>query len=218
MKKDILEKIYQIVGSGLEKESFKPNKALNLYKYNSKSYSAEFVFDIKNRGNSYFQHIKFKFTYKPLEKVFKGFDNKLRLMKGGEAFSFNRSSLEITDWQSILKKHNIETLSFWFKTYDSIGQVEEDGNQYLQFVNLVIELKCKLQNTEFLKDYLLDNYTEYHLRQYLCLTYMNDESLEDAYQKVKEISKDYLDHLKKDLQTFYEMLKEEKVTRGVKKK
>ncbi|MDO6855306.1 hypothetical protein Q4599_17120, partial [Cellulophaga lytica] len=73
-------------------------------------------------------------------------------------------------------------------------------------------LKNKLQNTEILKEYLLDNYTEYHLRMYLCIAYMNNESLDEAFKVVQEISKQYTEHLKKDLKDFYELLIDKKVT------
>jgi len=210
MKDSILNKINLIIGVSIETEGFKPNKALNLYKYNNKDYRTDFVFDVKNRGNNCFQHIKFRFTNKGLEKVFKKFDNELRLNKGGEAYNFNRSSLEITDWKTILKKHNIDITGFWFKSYDNVEEVEENREKHLLFTDLAIELKNKLQNIEILKEYLLDNYTEYHLRMYLSIIYMNDENLEEAFKVVQEISKDYTENLKKDLKGFYKLLIEAK--------
>lgn len=210
MKKDFLEKIYTIIGEKLEKEDFVPNKALNLYKYNNKNYCTDFVLDIKDRDNGYLQHIKFEFTNKMLEKKFKEFDNKLRMKKGGEAFSFNRPSLEITDWKIILKKNNLVITNFWFHYFDTLNEVDEAKIEYIQFADLIIQLKSKLQDTLVLKEYLLDNYNEYHLRQYLCLAYINQDNLDEAYQKVQEISKDYLEYLKKDIKDFYELLIEAK--------
>ncbi|WP_158978797.1 hypothetical protein [Cellulophaga sp. L1A9] len=206
MKNDILEKIQSIVGDNLNKNGFKPNKALSLYKYNDKDYRADFVFDVKNRGNSCFQHIKYEFTNKQLDKIFKKFDNKLREKKGNMVLDFSRPALLITDWKKILNKHNIDITGFWFKSYDNVEEVEENREKYLRFTDLAIELKNKLQNTEILKEYLLDNYTEYHLRMYMCIAYINDESLEEAFKVVQEISKDYIEHLKKDLKDFYDLL------------
>ncbi|MDO6811323.1 hypothetical protein Q4603_22100 [Zobellia galactanivorans] len=212
MKNEILKEINTIVGKQLLNGGFKPNKALSLYKYNDNKYRVDFIFDIKNRQDSCLQHIKFEFTNKALEKVFKEFDNKLRVKNEGEPLSFNRPSLEITDWKIILKKHNLVINDFWFHHFDSLNAMKQSEKKYIQFSDLVIKLKKELQNTELLKEYLLDNDNEYHLSQYLCLAYINTENLEEAYQKVKEISKDYLDHLKQDLKDFYELLEEAKAT------
>ncbi len=210
MKNEILKEINKIIGKQLLEEGFKSNKALNLYKYNDKDYRVDFVFDIKNRRNSCLQHIKFEFTNKDLENVFKEFDNKLRLKNGGVALSFNRSSLEITDWKIILKSHNLVITDFWFHHFNSLIEIKQSEKKYIQFSDLVIELKNKLQNTEILKEYLLNNDNEYHLQQYLCLAYINDENLEEAYKKVQETSKNYLNNIRKGLDDFYYLLIEAK--------
>ncbi|MDO6855344.1 hypothetical protein Q4599_17355, partial [Cellulophaga lytica] len=138
MKKDILEKINSIINDTIISECFKTNKALDLYKYNDKDYRTDFVFDVKNRGNSCFQHIKFKFTNKQLAKIFRYFDNKLREKKGNMVLDFSRPALLITDWKTILKKHNIDITGFWFKSYDNVEEVEENRDKYLRFTDLAI--------------------------------------------------------------------------------